>query len=109
MSEHREAKAWREPGGSVFHCVFLPYQPTKLRAAFQKWDPQKRKLLKELHGKLEFTMTASVDGNPAVEGSTKAKFAGGFQIVDSLPAEVGFLILRFVFCCHLHISNVNEC
>ncbi|KAG0553510.1 hypothetical protein KC19_12G017200 [Ceratodon purpureus] len=84
-----EAKAWREPGGSVFQCVFLPYQPAKLMEAYQKSvinkQPASSKLL---NGKLEFSMIARVEGASGIEGSAKAWFAGGFEMVDSLPSQL---------------------
>lgn len=84
-----EAKAWREVGGSVFQCVFLPYQPAKLREAYQKsatfkyWASSK-----PLNGKLEFSMIARVEGAAGINGSAKAWFAGGFEMVDSLPSQL---------------------
>lgn len=87
-----EAKAWREPGRSVFQCVFLPYQPVKLYAhmkeTYQKSSSFKQKASKLHNGKLEFTMTAMVEGASGSEGSATAWFIGGFSVVDSLPNQV---------------------
>jgi len=88
----REAKAWREPGRSIFQCVFLPYQPAKLythwKETYQKSSTYKHKASKLHNGKLEFSMIAKVEGASGIEGSAKAWFAGGFKMVDSLPSQV---------------------
>jgi hypothetical protein len=43
------------------------------------------KPLREFNGKLEFTLTATSAG---VEGSATAWFAGGFEVIDTLPSKV---------------------
>jgi hypothetical protein len=77
-------------GGSVFQCVFLPYQPAKLREAYQKSATFKYRASSKLlgNGKLEFSMIARVEGAAGIEGFAKAWFAGGFEMVDSLPSQV---------------------
>lgn len=83
-----EAKAWREPGSGAFHCVFLPNQPAKLKEAYQKSVAQKHIAPKYLNGKLEFSMIVQVEGTSGIEGSVKAWFAGGFEIVQSMPSQL---------------------
>lgn len=65
--------------------MFLPYQPIKVKELHRKWVLQNVKPLREFNGKLEFTLTATSAG---VEGSATAWFAGGFEVIDTLPSKV---------------------
>jgi hypothetical protein len=86
----REAKAWREPGESMFYCVFFPNSPEKVRSCVQKEGIQIQKSRDKRYRDVVMNISAVVEGTPFVKGTQETTFGGGFAIVDS-PTEVSML------------------
>jgi nuclear pore complex protein Nup210 len=85
-----EAKAWREPGESMFYCVFFPNSPEKVRSCVQKEGIQIQKSRDKRYRDVVMNISAVVEGTPFVKGTQETTFGGGFAIVDS-PTEVSML------------------
>ncbi|CAK9273031.1 unnamed protein product [Sphagnum jensenii] len=82
-----EAKAWREPGESMFYCVFFPNSPEKVRSCVQKEGIQIQKSRDKRYRDVVMNISAVVEGTPFVKGTQETTFGGGFAIVDS-PTEL---------------------